>query len=347
VNISGRLGGTSGAMLLATSMITALAMAIGTVACGGDGDGDTLTVYSGRDEELVGPLFDQYEEETGVELEVRYGDTAELAATILEEGDNSPADVVFTQDGGALGALEQEGLLSELATDLLTRVERPFRSTSGAWVGVSGRARVIAYDSRELSDSELPRSVLDLTGPEWEGRIGWAPTNGSFQAFVTALRLTEGDDAAREWLEGMVANGAESYDSNTSIRDAIAAGEIDVGLINHYYVAQAKAEEGGGYPVDAFFPPDGDLGSLINVAGVGVLASSDQQERAGDLVEFLLSPQAQRYFAEETKEYPLVAGVGVEPGIVPLDRIEHPDIDLARLDDLQGTLTLIEESGAL
>jgi iron(III) transport system substrate-binding protein len=331
-------------MLLAAAIVTALA--VGAAACGG-GDDDTLTVYSGRDEELVGPLFERFTDETGIELEVRYGDTAELAATILEEGDNSPADVFFSQDGGALGALEQEGMLSELDAEMLARVDQPFRSPAGAWAGVSGRARVIAYDGRELSEADLPRSILDLTDSDWEGRVGWAPTNGSFQAFITAMRLTEGDDAAREWLEGMVANGAQSYDSNTSIRDAIAAGEIDLGLINHYYVAQAKAEEGDDYPVDVYFPPDGDLGSLINVAGVGVLASSEEQERAGGLVDFLLSRASQEYFAAETKEYPLIEGVEVGPGIVPLARIEHPDIDLSRLDDLQGTLTLIEESGAL
>jgi iron(III) transport system substrate-binding protein len=347
LNVSRRLG-ARGAVLLA-SVITAFAVAIGAAACGGSGDGDgsTLTVYSGRDEELVGPLFDQFQDETEIELAVRYGDTAELAATILEEGDHSPADVFFSQDGGALGALEQEDLLSDLGEELVARVDQPFRSATGAWVGISGRARVIAYDSRELSGADLPRSVLDLTAPQWEDRVGWAPTNGSFQAFVTALRLTEGDDATRGWLEGMVANGAESYDSNTSIRDAIAAGEIDVGLINHYYVAQAKAEEGDDYPVDVFFPPDGDVGSLINVAGVGVLESSDQQEQAIELADFLLSPAAQRYFAEETKEYPLLDGVQVDPGLVPLADIEHPDIDLSQLDDLQGTLTLIEESGAL
>jgi iron(III) transport system substrate-binding protein len=321
-------------------------LAVGLTACGGGEDG-TVTVYSGRDEELVGPLFDRYEDETGAELEVRYGDTAELAATILEEGDNTPADVFFSQDGGALGALEQEGMLSELDEELLDRVDEQFRSPAGAWVGVSGRARVIAYDSRELSERDLPASVLDLTDPEWEGRVGWAPTNASFQTFVTALRLTEGDGVAREWLEGMVANGAESFDSNTSIRDAIAAGEVDVGLINHYYVAQAKAEEGARYPVEVYFPPDGDLGSLVNVAGAGILVASDEQGEARELVDFLLSAEAQEYFAEETKEYPLIEGVEADPAVVPLAQIEHPNIDLTRLDDLQGTLTLIEESEAL
>ena len=323
-----------------------LALAFGISSCGSEEDG-SITVYSGREEELVAPLFERYEEQTGNELEVRYGDSAELAATILEEGDNSPADVFFSQDAGALGALEKEGRFSELGDDVLAEVDPRHRSRTGHWVGTSGRARVIAYDSRELSQGDLPASVLDLTDAEWRGRVGWAPTNGSFQAFVTALRLTEGDRAAREWLADMESNDTESFPDNSSIRDAIAAGEIDLGLINHYYVAQAQEEEGRGYPVKVHFPGNGDVGALVNVAGAGVLAESDRQEEAAEFVAFLLSPRAQRYFAEETKEYPLVGGVRADPRVVPLSEIEQPQVDLSNLDDLQGTLKVIEESGAL
>lgn len=332
---------------LLAGTVALLALAAGVTACGGGDESGPLTIYSGREEELVAPLFELYEKETGNEVEVRYGDSAELAATILEEGDNTPADVFFSQDAGALGALEKEGRFSELDEDILGLVDERYRSRDGSWVGTSGRARVIAYDSRELSESDLPDSVLDLAEPEWEGRVGWAPTNSSFQAFVTALRLTEGDDAAREWLEEMDANGTESFADNTSIRDAIAAGEIDVGLINHYYVAQAQAEEGPGYPVKVYFPPGGDIGALVNVAGAGVLAASGRQAAASEFVAFLLSPRAQRFFAEETKEYPLIEGVEADPAVVPLSEIEQPRIDLSNLDDLQGTLTVIEESGAL
>jgi iron(III) transport system substrate-binding protein len=328
-------------------LIALLSLAGGVAACGSDEESGPITIYSGREEELVAPLFERYEEETGNEVEVRYGDSAELAATIVEEGDNSPADVFFSQDAGALGALEKEGLFSELGEDVLSLVDERYRSRDGRWVGASGRARVIAYDSRELSEADLPDSVLDLTDPKWEGRVGWAPTNSSFQAFVTALRLSEGDDAAREWLEEMDANGTKAFADNSTIRDAIAAGEIDLGLINHYYVAQAQEEEGEGYPVEVYFPKGGDVGSLVNVAGAGVLAASGQQEAAAEFVDFLLSPQAQRFFAEETKEYPLIDGVEADPAVVPLSEIQQPRIDLSNLDDLQGTLTLIQESGAL
>lgn len=327
-------------------MLSLLALGVFVAGCGED-EGGALTVYSGREEEYAADLFEIYEEETGNEVDVRYGESAELAATILEEGDNTPADVFFSQDAGALGALEDEGVLSELDEELVARVDPRFRSDRGDWVGTSGRARVIAYDSRELSESELPESVLDLTGPEWEGRVGWAPTNASFQAFVTALRLTEGEQAAREWLEAMEANGTEAFDGNSSIRDAVAAGEIELGLVNHYYVAQAQAQEGEDYPVEVYFAPGGDVGALINVAGAGVLASSGRQGEAEELIAFLLSPQAQRYFAADLKEYPLIDGVDADPRVVPLAEIEQPRVDLSNLDDLQGTLTLLEESGAL
>jgi iron(III) transport system substrate-binding protein len=320
--------------------------AVLAIGCGGD-DSDTVTVYSGREEELVAPLFDRYEDETGNGVEIRYGDTSELAATILEEGDNSPADVFFGQDAGALGALEKEGLLAELPQETLGRVDRRFRSADGRWVGTSGRARVVAYNGAEVSQSDLPDSILGFTGPEWKGRIGWAPTNGSFQAFVTAMRLTEGDEATESWLRGVVANDPQVFDDNEAIRDAIAAGEIDVGLINHYYVAQARAEEGPDYPVRVYFPPGGDVGSLINVAGAGVLESTDGSDRAKEFVEFLLADDSQRFFSEETKEYPLVDGIPADPGVVPLAQIEQPPIDLGDLDDLRGTLDLIEQSGAL
>ncbi|MDQ3730211.1 MAG: iron ABC transporter substrate-binding protein [Actinomycetota bacterium] len=323
---------------------------LGFASCGGEGDDPeegALTVYSGRSEELIAPLLDQFSEETGIPLEVRYGESAELAATIIEEGENSPADIYFSQDAGSLGAAETNGLVSPLPQDILSKVDPHFRSPDGGWVGTSGRARVIAYNTDALSDAELPESVLDLTDAEWEGRIGWAPTNASFQAFVTAMRATEGEDVAREWLEGIVANEPVSYADNETARDGVAAGEVDLALINHYYVEQAREAEGEDYPVDVYYPPGGDVGSLVNVAGAAQLANSDQSAEAMQLITFLLEPEAQEFFTEETKEYPLVGAVEADPDLVPLDEIEQPDIELSGLDDLQGTLELLEETGAL
>jgi iron(III) transport system substrate-binding protein len=303
-------------------------------------------VYSGRNEELVGPLLAMFTEATGIEVEVRYGDTAELAATILEEGANTPADVYYGQDAGALGALRAEGVLAELPTETLDLVEDRFKATDGTWVGTSGRARVIAYNTDELTEDEVPDSVLDLTAPEWEGRVGWAPTNGSFQAFVTAMRVELGDEPAQAWLEDMVANGVQVYERNTAIVEAVAAGEIDLGLVNHYYLYQFLAEDPDYTAANAFLD-GGDVGSLVNVAGAGVLTTTDQPDAAEQFVAYLLSEEAQRYFSTETYEYPLAMGIAADDRLPPLDTIETPDLDLSDLDDLQGTLELLRTSGAL
>ena len=315
-------------------------------ACGGDDGEEKLTVYSGREEEYVGPLLDAFEERSGIELDVRYGETAELAATLLEEGENSPADLFFAQDAGALGALEKEEVFAALPESALDRVDERYRSSKGAWVGTSGRARVVGYNTEKLSESDLPPSILDFTDPRWKGRIGWAPTNGSFQAFVTAMRLTEEEEATEEWLRGIVANDAVVFEDNEAIRDAIASGEIDIGFLNHYYIAEAIAEEGPGYPVRGYHPP-GDVGSLINVAGIGIVEGTDDSAEAEEFTEFVLSDEQQRYFADEVKEYPLVAGVPADPEVTPLARIQQPDVQLGELDDLEATLDLLQRSGAL
>jgi iron(III) transport system substrate-binding protein len=277
---------------------------------------------------------------------VRFADTGDLAATLIEEGDNSPADVYFAQEPGAIGALEARGLLAPLPQDILDRVPPEYRGPDGLWVGVTGRARAMAYGP-DVDPEELPDSPLDLTEPEWKGRVGWSPVSDSLQQYVTAIRLAYGDDVAREWLEGMVANGAVDFPDNVAIRDAVAAGEIDVGLINHYYVAQAVAAEGPDYPVKLYFPPNG-LGSLLLLTQVGVLGSSDRKEEAFDFVRSLLSGEGQEFFTSTSKEYPLAIGAKLDPSLeVPLDRIPAPDRDLADISETQATIELMQETGAL
>lgn len=308
--------------------------------------GASVTVYSGRTEDLIGPAIEIAEAATGITAEVRYGSTAELAATIAEEGENTPASLYIAQDAGALGQLANEGLLSELPEELLNRVDERFRSRDGLWVGISGRARVLVYNTDMVAEEELPTSVQDLTGEAWTGMVGWAPENGSFQAFVTAFRALEGDDAAREWLEGMIANDAQVYESNGAIVRAVAAGEVSVGLVNHYYKFEIEAEEGD-LPIENHYFEAGDPGSLVNVAGVGVLANGPDQQSALAMVDALLSPEIQGYFAETTYEYPLIEGVETDEELLPLADVGSPDIDLSDLDDLEGTLELLAEAGAL
>ena len=328
--------------LAASLLAAALVAPTATVAQDAD---EPLTVYSGRSESLVGPVIESFSEATGIEVAAKYADTAELAALLLEEGDRSPADVYFAQDAGALGAVADAGLLAALPEELLAVVPTGFSDVDGEWVGVSGRARTAAYTTTE--ELELPESILEFTGPEWSGRIGWAPANGSFQAFVTALRVIEGEDVAREWLEGILANEPVAYPKNTAAVEGVAAGEVDVAFVNHYYLLRLLAEHGEDYPVAQHFFGGGDPGSLVNVAGVGQVASTNQPGASLAFIEYLLSDEAQSYFGESTYEFPLVEGVAADPRLPAIDSIEAPDVDLSALADLQGTVELLREVGAI
>ena len=315
-------------------------------SCGGGGD--TLTVYSGRSQSLVQPVLDDFTKETGIDIRVKYASSSGIVGLILEEGDNSPADVVFLQDPGSLGALSQEGLLRRLPDDLLNTVGSQFRARTGDWVGVSGRARTVVYNTANIDpEKDLPDSILDFTDPKWKGRIGWAPSNGSFQAFVTGLRLLRGEEEARRWLEGIQANDAQIYPKNTPIVDAAARGEIDVGFVNHYYLHRFLAEEGEDFGARNHYLKGGDPGALVLAAGTGILRTSGNRAAAERFVEFLLSRESQEYFVVETKEYPLVPGVEAADQLPPVDQLEPPDLDLSNLADLEGTLKLLREVGIL
>jgi len=326
-------------------------LAVALAGCGGSdnaGEDGTLTVYSGREEELVAPLFDRFEKETGIEVEVRYADSAELAATVAEEGDNSPADVFFAQDPGSLGSVEDQ--LAELPEEILDRVDKQFRDSDGRWVGTSGRARVIVYNTDELSEDEVPDSVFDLTDPKWKGRIGLAPTNASFQAFVTAMRLDVGEERTRQWLEGLKANDPKLYEKNTPTVEATASGEIDLGLVNHYYLYLVKAEQGTDTPIANKYLPGDDPGALVSVAGAGVLEGAENGEGAERFVEFLLSDESQRFYTEEAEEaeIPLVDGIPAKEGVPTLEELADrgPDVDLSSFGtELERTLELLNETG--
>lgn len=328
--------------------ITSLMLTISFVPSFAQDESEVLTVYAGRSESLIGPILTQFTEETGIQVEVLYGGTSGLASQIIEEGENSPADVYIAQDGGALGALAQAGLLAQLPSDVLERVPSAFQSPDGLWVGLSGRARVLVYNPEQLEalGLALPNSILDLTAPEYSNLVGWSPTNGSFQANVTAMRVLLGEDATADWLANMVDNGAFAYDGNTGINQAVIDGEIVMGITNHYYMFRFLADNPD-LPIAQHFFPAGDAGSLINVAGGAVLASSDQAGLAQRLLLYLLGNNAQSYFADSTFEYPMIDGIAINERLTPLAEIEAPEIDLSNISDLQGTIDMIENSGAL
>jgi iron(III) transport system substrate-binding protein len=328
-------------------IVLATACGGGDGSGGGQGGDSKLVVYSGREEELVKPLFTKFEQKTGINVEVRYGDSAELAATLAEEGGNSPADVFFAQDPGSLGAVEQQGMLATLPGATLDRVPERFRDPDGHWVGTSGRARVVAYNTDELTAADLPDSVVGYTDPKWKGKIGLPPTNASFQAFVSSMILTLGEERTRQWLEGIKANEPKLYEKNTPVVEAIAAGEIQVGFVNHYYLYLVKAEQPDA-PVANDYLPGTDPGALVSVAGAAILDSADHKDAAARFVDYLLSQEGQRFYVDEAEEaeYPVVPGIEPKAGLPPLDQLQGPQITLDDLGpQLEKTLELLNEVG--
>jgi len=338
---------------LAVVLFAGLFMMTPTLTAQSDGAANEpveLVVYSGRKESLIGPALDKFTKATGNSVKVKYGSTSGMTALLLEEGDATPADVFIAQDAGALGALAKRQRLKKLPEGVMASVEPRFRSPDGVWIGVTGRARSVAYNTAKMKASEMPASIVEFTDPRWKGRVGWAPGNGSFQAFVTAMRHRVGDEATEAWLRGMIANEAVVYPKNSAIVRAVGDGEVDLGFVNHYYLYRFLAEDPA-FPVKNHFLPNGDPGALVNVAGVGLPRQDDQEKRkaeaALELVRFMLAEEAQNYFAQSTYEYPLARGISPAGDLIPLGRIETPDMDLGDMDDLEGTLVMLRKVGAL
>ncbi len=308
-------------------------------------DPGELIIYSGRSESLVDPIIQQFKGTTGIDVKVKYAGTGALAATLLEEGGNSPADVFYAQDPGGLAAVSE--MMTELPADVIGMTPEWARSTEGRWVGITGRARVVVYGTDKLTEADLPDDLWGFTEPEWKGRVGWAPTNGSFQAMVTALRAGWGEDRTEEWLRAMIANDVKIYPKNTPQVAAAAAGEIDVGLVNHYYLYRFIAEEGEDFAARNAHLRGAGPGSIVLVSGAGILETADNPENAEAFIRFLLSSVGQQYFAGQTFEYPMVEGVRPSVLLTPLAEIEQPEITLADLSDLAGTQALLQKTGAL
>jgi len=307
-----------------------------------------FTLYSGRSESLVQPLIDVFEAQSGISVEVRYGDTAELGALLLEEGERSPAQAFLSQDAGALGALAEADLFATLPSEIADRVPAGFTSTDDSWVGVTGRARVIVYDSNVLTPDQVPASVEAFAEPEWAGRLAMAPANASFQSFITAYRVLKGEAAADEWVAAVAANDPQLFENNGAILTAVNDGVAPVGLINHYYWYRLASETGDGQMrAQLSFPQAGDPGSIVNVTGVGLLRTGATDADALEFIDFLVSPDAQQYFVDETFEYPLIAGVAAPEGLPKLDSLLNEDLDLADLRSLEVTQALLAKYGLI
>ncbi len=317
---------------------------------GGQTTGGKLVIYSGRSESLVKPIIDQFAAATGVEVQVRYGSTSELAGVLLEEGANSPADLFYAQDPGGLGAVQKAGLLRPLPADIIGQVPARFAAEDDSWVGISGRARVVVYNTNAITDpaTQLPDDMWGFTDPAWNGRIAWAPSNGSFQAMVTAMRAAWGEEKTREWLQGIQANNPRVFEGNTPIVEAVANGEVAVGFVNHYYLYRFLNEQGEAFTARNYFLPSGGPGSLLMVSGAGILQGANNGANAERFIAFLLSAPGQQYFAAQTFEYPVIAGVRSQatPSLAELDELAL-DISLADLADLEGTQDMLIDLGII
>ncbi len=305
----------------------------------------TLTVYSGRSKALVEPILTRFTEETGILVDVKYAGTTQLTITLLEEGAQSPADLFWASDIGGLGAVSGAGLLQELDETVYADLDPRFVGANRDWVATSNRARVLAYSTQRVDAAALPASVFDLTQPAYAKRVGWAPVNGTFQSFVSAMVKAHGRDAARDWLAAMKANGAVPYANNNAIIQAIEAGEIDYGITNHYYLLRAR-QRNAEIPIEQTFFAAGDIGNMLNLAGIGILKTSAHTDAAEELIRFLLKESSQEFFAQETKEYPVVRIGNAELAVDSL-RTYAPAVSLEDVPDLEGTLALLREVGLL
>ncbi|BBY77150.1 iron ABC transporter substrate-binding protein [Mycolicibacterium parafortuitum] len=330
------------------AMFTAVAAAVALSACGSEqqSDENKIVVYSGRSEELVKPLIEQFSTDTGIKVEARYAGSGEMAAQLITEGDKSPADVFLSQDAGALGAVAKAGLLAPIDAETLAAVPAQYSAADGTWVGVSGRARVLVYNPTLAPNP--PDTIDGLLAPEWKGKIGFAPSNASWQAFVTGLRVLRGDDGAEQWLRAFKAQDPQAFENNVAVRDAVDSGQVALGLVNHYYLYELIHAKGADAVVaqNKFMAP-GDPGGLVNVAGVGVLKSAPNPEGAQAFAAYLVGESAQKYFATETAEYPLAAGVAPSAEMPPLADLQPPAVDLSDLDDLEATQELLVKTGLL
>ncbi len=304
----------------------------------------SLTLYSGRHRWLVGDLIEHVEGlYDDFSVDVRYDPATSLVNSITTAGQSSDADVFYTVNAGSLGQLASEGRTAQLPDDVAGKVPESYRPDDTGWVGTSGRARTVPFNTNELGASDVPEDVMSFPDTDALGEMGWAPSYGSFQAFVTAMRILEGEEATRSWLQGMLDGGVNRYADEQRVAEAVANGEITAGFANHYYIQRVLASDESA-PISTAFT-SGDAGAVFNVAGAAVVDSASDQDLAANFVRHLLSAEAQEYFAIETFEYPLTPEVQPVGDLPTVDELNTPDIDLTQLSDLEPTVELLRDVG--
>src|SRR5580658_1576891 len=293
--------------LLVLTGSAALTALVGCAAADADSP-NTLILYNGQHEQTANALVAAFEQKTGIDVQVRSDDEDVLANQIVQEGANSPADLIYTENSPALAFLESKGLLASVDPSTLAEVASKYDSPQGDWVGVSARVSVLVYNTTLLSPTQLPTSITQLADPKWKGLLGIAPSETDFQPIVTSLDASEGSTATVNWLEALKANaGNHTYPDNETLVAQINSGAVAIGVINNYYWYRQRAEDGPSamHSAIAFFAPH-NPGYVVDVSGAAVLKSSHHQADAEKFLAFLVSPQGQAIIANtDSYEYPL------------------------------------------
>ncbi|MFC7199461.1 extracellular solute-binding protein [Halospeciosus flavus] len=308
-----------------------------------------LTIYLGGGEgglyvallDLLKKMYPKFEPKP------RINSSATLANTIIQEqkGGNSPADVFWAVDAGSLGTVAEAGYATTLPEQVVKPVPKNFHPDD-QWVGVAGRARSVPFNTNKLSRSDIPDKVLDFPGaPTLQGNMGWAPTYGAFQSFVTAMRVLNGEQKTKEWLNGMQKQNITEYPDEFLVSNAVADGEIAAGFANHYYAVRVKSARPEA-PIELAFTKD-DAGALVNASGAEIIKGTQNEELAQNFIRHLLSAEAQEFFATRTFAYPMIPGVQPVGGLPTIDELNPPELSLSKLSDIQPTIELMKETGVL
>jgi iron(III) transport system substrate-binding protein len=310
----------------------------------------TLSIYIGGGEGglyrgLIELLQEKYPD---FDASLKSAPSTQLANTIIQEKNNgqSRADVFWSIDASSLGLVANEGYATNLSTAVTDPVPAELQDSDGRWVGVAGRARAIPYNTNEFSESDIPTNVSEFaTRDAFAGAMGWGPTYGAFKSFVTAMRLIEGPDAARSWLEGMLDQNVEEFRDEFFVSRGIATGAIGAGFANHYYALRVKAARENP-PIDLAFT-ENDAGALVNVSGIEAIEGTQNPDLAELFAQHLLTAEAQEFFATRAYAYPMIGGVQPVGDLPTIDELNPPGIDLTELSDLEPTLELMREAGVL
>ena len=334
--------------------ILALALILGSLFCSQlatapAAAADKLVVYSGRAERLIKPVLDEFQSKSGIQIELLSSGTTELVNRLQAEGDHSPADVFLTNDAGSLEHARELKLLRPMNMREVERAIPPqFRASDNSWIGLSGRFWIVVYNKNMVKPEQVT-SLLDLAQPQWKDKIA-IPNSGSeyLQAGVSVIKATFGDDRTKQFLQGLKANaGTQVYQKSSQIVEAVAKGQVALGIVNHYYIYRHLAAQPAA-PIAAIMTDqqEGGMGAIMNVTGIGITRTSKHVDSAKLLVEFLVAQAGQKLFADLDKEYPLHPEVKADPALVDRHSFRAALVPLARLAELrEGTLTLIEQVG--